>query len=109
MLICVSVLLNMLVFVVAVLQMSPASGLVSILKKRSVCLDNVSVSSSSEPQPDKPTAKRRVRFKVHDDDEQGVYVYCLQFRDTHLSVEPVKYLSINRLIHFDIVQIAHEF
>ncbi|XP_035484521.2 consortin isoform X2 [Scophthalmus maximus] len=55
---------------ITVEEMSPASGLVSILKKRSVCLDNVSVSSSSEPQPDKPTAKRRVRFKVHDDDEQ---------------------------------------
>ncbi|KAF0043345.1 hypothetical protein F2P81_004682 [Scophthalmus maximus] len=57
---------------ITVEEMSPASGLVSILKKRSVCLDNVSVSSSSEPQPDKPTAKRRVRFKVHDDDEQEV-------------------------------------
>ncbi|XP_026234007.1 consortin isoform X2 [Anabas testudineus] len=48
-------------------QMSPASGLVSILKKRRVCVDNLSVSASSEPQPEKPTAKRRVRFKVPDD------------------------------------------
>ncbi|XP_029354501.1 consortin [Echeneis naucrates] len=44
-------------------EMSPASGLVSILKKRTVC-----VSPNSEPQPDKPTAKRRVRFKVPGDD-----------------------------------------
>lgn len=58
------------------LQMSPASGLVSILKKRRVCVDNVSVSASSEPQPEKPTAKRRVRFKVPDDSyEQGVCLF----------------------------------
>ncbi|KAK2920351.1 consortin [Channa argus] len=48
-------------------EISPASGLVSILKKRSVCVDNEIVSASSEPQSDKPTAKRRVRFKVPDD------------------------------------------
>ncbi|XP_028257966.1 consortin isoform X2 [Parambassis ranga] len=48
-------------------EMSPASGLVSILKKRSICVDNVSVSASSGPQPEKPTAKRRVRFRVPDD------------------------------------------
>ncbi|XP_039994047.1 consortin [Xiphias gladius] len=53
-------------------EMSPASGLVSILKKRSVCVDDMSVSPSSEPQPDKPRAKRRVRFKVPDDYEQDV-------------------------------------
>ncbi|TKS69930.1 Consortin [Collichthys lucidus] len=48
-------------------EVSPASGLVSILKKRSVCVDNLSVSASSEPRPDKLPAKRRVRFKVPDD------------------------------------------
>ncbi|XP_030579624.1 consortin [Archocentrus centrarchus] len=51
---------------ITVEEISPASGLVSILKKRSVCVD-VSTSSSSEPQPEKPTAKRRVRFKVPED------------------------------------------
>lgn len=56
--------------------MSPASGLVSILKKRNVSVDNMSVSPSSEPRPDKPTAKRRVRFKVPDEDyEQGMCVF----------------------------------
>nr|XP_046239869.1 consortin isoform X2 [Scatophagus argus] len=48
-------------------QMSPASGLVSILKKRSVCVENVSVSGSSEPRHENLPAKRRVRFKVPDD------------------------------------------
>ncbi|XP_040893155.1 consortin [Toxotes jaculatrix] len=58
---------------ITVEEISPASGLVSILKKRSVHVDNVSVSHSSEPWPDKPTAKRRVRFKVPDDNyEQDV-------------------------------------
>ncbi|XP_053302970.1 consortin isoform X2 [Pleuronectes platessa] len=57
---------------ITVEEMSPASGLVSILKKRRVCVDNVSVSSSSETWPDKPTAKRRVRFRVPDDEEQDV-------------------------------------
>lgn len=53
-------------------QVSPASGLVSILKKRSVCLDSVSVSASSEAGPVKTPAKRRVRFRVPDDGyEQG--------------------------------------
>ncbi|XP_018522197.1 consortin [Lates calcarifer] len=58
---------------ITVEEMSPASGLVSILKKRNVSVDNMSVSPSSEPRPDKPTAKRRVRFKVPDEDyEQEV-------------------------------------
>ncbi|XP_060924827.1 consortin [Limanda limanda] len=57
---------------ITVEEMSPASGLVSILKRRSVRVDNVSVSSSSETWPDKPTAKRRVRFRVPDDEEQDV-------------------------------------
>uniref|UniRef100_A0A3Q1HYJ2 Consortin, connexin sorting protein n=1 Tax=Acanthochromis polyacanthus TaxID=80966 RepID=A0A3Q1HYJ2_9TELE len=52
---------------ITVEEMSPASGLVSILKKRSVCVDRESVSASLEPQPEKLTAKRRVRFKVPDD------------------------------------------
>ncbi|XP_022600777.1 consortin isoform X1 [Seriola dumerili] len=58
---------------ITVEEMSPASGLVSILKKRSVCVDDVSMPPSSEPRPDKPTAKRRVHFKVPGDDyEQDV-------------------------------------
>uniref|UniRef100_A0A1A7Z5B3 Consortin, connexin sorting protein b n=2 Tax=Iconisemion striatum TaxID=60296 RepID=A0A1A7Z5B3_9TELE len=52
---------------ITVEEISPASGLVSILKKRSVRLETLSTSVSSELQPDKPTAKRRVRFKVPDD------------------------------------------
>ncbi|XP_041645254.1 consortin [Cheilinus undulatus] len=48
-------------------EMSPASGLVSILKKRKVCVDDMSVPATVEPQPDKTPAKRRVRFKVPDD------------------------------------------
>lgn len=52
---------------ITVEEVSPASGLVSILKKRSVHVDNISASASSEPRPDKPPAKRRVRFKVPDD------------------------------------------
>lgn len=60
--------------------MSPASGLVSILKKRSVRVDNLSTSPTSESQPDKPTAKRRVRFKVPGDDyEQGVCLFLLRY------------------------------
>lgn len=57
--------------------MSPASGLVSILKKRRVCVDNMSVSASSEPRDDNIPAKRRVHFKVPEDGyEHGVFV-CL--------------------------------
>ncbi|XP_037602720.1 consortin isoform X1 [Sebastes umbrosus] len=52
---------------ITIQEMSPASGLVSILKKRHVYVDNVSVSASLEPQPDQISAKRRVRFKVPDD------------------------------------------
>ncbi|CAK6963991.1 consortin [Scomber scombrus] len=52
---------------ITVEELSPASGLVSILKKRSVRMDNMSASASSEPRPDKPPNKRRVRFKVPDD------------------------------------------
>ncbi|KAK5873822.1 hypothetical protein PBY51_018826 [Eleginops maclovinus] len=52
---------------ITVQQVSPASGLVSILKRRPVCLEDVSVIGSSEPRPDKNPAKRRVRFKVPDD------------------------------------------
>ncbi|XP_073320291.1 consortin [Pagrus major] len=52
---------------ITVEEMSPASGLVSILKKRSLGVDNVSVSATSEPRPDKTPAKRRVRFRVPDD------------------------------------------
>ncbi|XP_033931166.1 consortin isoform X1 [Pseudochaenichthys georgianus] len=51
---------------ITVQQASPASGLVSILKRRPVCLEDVSVIGS-EPRPDKTPAKRRVRFKVSDD------------------------------------------
>ncbi|CAJ1048913.1 consortin [Xyrichtys novacula] len=52
---------------ITVEEISPASGLVSILKKRKVCVDNVSVSATSESRPGKPPAKRRVHFKVPDD------------------------------------------
>lgn len=53
-------------------QLSPASGLVSILKRRSVGVDSMSVSATSDPRPEKAPAKRRVRFKVPDDGyEQG--------------------------------------
>lgn len=52
---------------ITVEEISPSSGLVSILKKRKVCVEKESVSASSEPQPEKPAAKRRVRFKVPDD------------------------------------------
>ncbi|KAM4744765.1 LOW QUALITY PROTEIN: consortin [Anableps anableps] len=48
-------------------ELSPASGLVSILKKRSVYVDSLTRSTGPEPRPEKPTAKRRVRFKVPDD------------------------------------------
>ena len=41
-------------------QVTPACGLISILKKRSVCV-------SACPEPVKAPAKRRVRFKVADD------------------------------------------
>ncbi|KAM9409237.1 consortin [Pholidichthys leucotaenia] len=52
---------------ITVEEISPATGLVSILKKRSASVDNTSVSFSSEARLEKPTAKRRVRFKVPDD------------------------------------------
>ncbi|KAM3624696.1 uncharacterized protein V6R79_000336 [Siganus canaliculatus] len=52
---------------ITVEEMSPASGLTSILKKRSVCTEDVGVSTISESRPDKPAAKRRVRFRVPDD------------------------------------------
>ncbi|XP_061132168.1 consortin isoform X3 [Syngnathus typhle] len=48
-------------------EMSPAYGLISILKKKNVPSDEVSLCSSPESISDKPTAKRRVRFKVADD------------------------------------------
>ncbi|XP_013872649.1 consortin isoform X2 [Austrofundulus limnaeus] len=44
-------------------EISPSSGLVSILKKQSVYGEIV----SPVPKPEKPTAKRRVRFRVPDD------------------------------------------
>lgn len=47
-------------------QISPASGLVSILKKR-VNTDAVNTPNRSEPVPKKGFAQRRVRFKVPDD------------------------------------------
>ncbi|XP_061621865.1 consortin isoform X2 [Phyllopteryx taeniolatus] len=48
-------------------EMSPASGLISILKKRTLPSDYLSLSASLESRSNKPTAKRRVRFKVADD------------------------------------------
>ncbi|XP_014328648.1 consortin [Xiphophorus maculatus] len=52
---------------ITVEEMSPAAGLVSILKKQSVYVDSLTTSADPEPARDKPTAKRRVRFKVSDD------------------------------------------
>ncbi|XP_029949188.1 consortin isoform X2 [Salarias fasciatus] len=52
---------------ITVEEVSPASGLTSILKKRSICTENLSISARSESRPEKPTAKRRVRFKVPDE------------------------------------------
>ncbi|XP_054892624.1 consortin isoform X2 [Poeciliopsis prolifica] len=52
---------------ITVEEMSPAAGLVSILKKQSVYVDSLTTSAEPEPTPEKPTAKRRVRFKVPDD------------------------------------------
>uniref|UniRef100_A0A087XYD7 Uncharacterized protein n=1 Tax=Poecilia formosa TaxID=48698 RepID=A0A087XYD7_POEFO len=52
---------------ITVEEMSPASGLVSILKKQSVYVDSLRTSADPELTPEKPTAKRRVRFKVPDD------------------------------------------
>lgn len=48
-------------------QISPASGLVSILKKRGASVDDTAVSASSEIQAVRTPAKRRVRFRVPDD------------------------------------------
>lgn len=71
--------------------MSPASGLVSILKKRSVCVGSVNVSASSEPQPEKPTGKRRVRFKVPDDGyEQGECVFLCYESAIHVFINKTK-------------------
>lgn len=83
--------------------MSPASGLVSILKKRHVYVDNVSVSASLEPQPDQISAKRRVRFKVPDDGyEQGVFVYLLptgqRLESLSINMEFVNCLTISELV-----------
>lgn len=71
-------------------QLSPAPGLVSILKKRSVRMDNMSASVSSEPRPDKPSNKRRVRFKVPDDAyDQGVFVGLLHAVQREISLHIV--------------------
>ncbi|XP_061820292.1 consortin isoform X1 [Nerophis lumbriciformis] len=48
---------------ITVEEMSPACGLISILKKKHLPVDDV----SSDFKPNKPTAKRRVRFRVADD------------------------------------------
>ncbi|RVE74654.1 hypothetical protein OJAV_G00024470 [Oryzias javanicus] len=51
---------------ITVEEISPASGLVSILKKR-VNTDTVDTPDRSEPEPKKRFSQRRVRFKVPDD------------------------------------------
>ncbi|KAF6731148.1 Consortin [Oryzias melastigma] len=51
---------------ITVEEITPASGLVSILKKR-VNTDTVDTPNRSEPEPKKGFAQRRVRFKVPDD------------------------------------------
>lgn len=56
--------------------MSPASGLVSILKKRGVSVDDSSVAAGSEPPAANPPPKRRVHFKVPDDGyEHGQFLF----------------------------------
>ncbi|XP_034043799.1 consortin isoform X2 [Thalassophryne amazonica] len=66
-------LLDDLAKLITVEEVSPASGLVSILKKQSVCVEDVDVRTSSESRADRSTAKRRVRFQVPDDgSEQDV-------------------------------------
>ncbi|KAM4596934.1 consortin [Fundulus diaphanus] len=52
---------------ITVEEISPAAGLVSILKKRSVHVDRLTGPASPEPRPERPDGKRRVRFKVPDD------------------------------------------
>nr|XP_057945819.1 consortin isoform X2 [Doryrhamphus excisus] len=52
---------------ITVEEMSPAYGLVSILKKRSFPVDDVSLAASSDSRPDKQIAKKRVHFRVADD------------------------------------------
>ncbi|XP_051918922.1 consortin [Hippocampus zosterae] len=52
---------------ITVEEMFPASGLISILKKRNFPSDNFSMSASPKSRSNKPTTKRRVRFKVADD------------------------------------------
>nr|XP_061796457.1 consortin-like [Nerophis lumbriciformis] len=53
---------------ITVEEISPVSGLISILKKRNLPSDDVSLSEHL----DKSTAKRRVRFKVADDGFENV-------------------------------------
>lgn len=57
-------------------QITPASGLVSILKKR-VNTDTVDTPNRSEPEPKKGFAQRRVRFKVPDDSYDSGMCLCL--------------------------------
>ncbi|KAI3377782.1 hypothetical protein L3Q82_008926, partial [Scortum barcoo] len=71
---------------ITVEETSPASGLVSILKKRHVCVDSRSVSASSETRHEKPPAKRRVRFKFPDDSyEQGIAIGLIVKTNFNLS------------------------
>ncbi|XP_034536749.1 consortin [Notolabrus celidotus] len=58
-----AVVLDNMAKLITVEEVSPASGLISILKKRKVFVEDMSVSATSESLP----AKRRVRFKVPDD------------------------------------------
>lgn len=80
--------------------MSPASGLVSILKKRSIFVDSDSMSVSAAHQPDKRPAKRRVRFRVPDDCyEHGWYCVFLPVvqKLIGLHMELVNYLIASEL------------
>lgn len=52
---------------ITVEESTPTPELVSILKRRSVSVEGVCVSTRSPPPEQKPSAKRRVRFKVPDD------------------------------------------
>uniref|UniRef100_A0A8C6WZ62 Consortin C-terminal domain-containing protein n=1 Tax=Neogobius melanostomus TaxID=47308 RepID=A0A8C6WZ62_9GOBI len=74
-----SATLDTLAKLITVEEMVPAPGLVSILKKRSVCNESP-IPASPEPQCNKLPAKRRVRFKVPDDgfdNEMGGGDSCL--------------------------------
>ncbi|KAJ7988974.1 hypothetical protein DPEC_G00314750 [Dallia pectoralis] len=52
---------------ITVVEMTPVPGLLSILKRRSVCVEDAYSTPSSNTPHQKQAAKRRVRFKVPED------------------------------------------